>query len=60
MFSNLLSAYSVYVPWNSNYIERSVAVLRENVGTAFNVGFHIFALLTGVYLAISLVYSIGK
>lgn len=51
-----LSTYSnPYVPWDTNYLYDSINLFRSNIGSAFGIGITIFILISGIYLAISIV-----
>ena len=55
----LSSNYNPYVPWDPSFLERGIAVLRNNIG-AMNIGIFIFFIITGIYAVVGLVSSIGK
>ena len=38
---NVLSTYNPYVPWDPSFLERGVALLRSNMGSAINIGIYI-------------------
>lgn len=51
----LTSGYSPYIPWDTNLFERAVAVLRANIGAAFNIGIWIFFMVAGISVVIKIV-----
>lgn len=57
---NVLSTYNPYVPWDPSFLERGVALLRSNMGSAINIGIYIFLIISGVYLVAALASSFGK
>lgn len=56
----LLSTYNPYIPWDVAIFAQAIAMLRNQIGVAFNVGFWIFAIVTCIYIVINLVGSIGR
>ncbi len=48
-----------YIPWDTNLIYEGLNNLRKVIGTGFNIGFWIFIIITGIYLVLTLVDSIG-
>ncbi len=56
----LLSTYNPYIPWDVAIFAQAIAMLRNQIGIAFNVGFWIFAIVTCIYIVINLVGSIGR
>lgn len=57
---NMLSTYNPYVPWDPSFLERGIAVLRNNVGSAINIGITIFLLISGIFIVAAIVSSFGK
>ena len=55
---NLLTNY--YIPWDVNLFSEAAKGLRSTIGVAFNTGIVIFFLISGVYLVIKIVSSIGE
>lgn len=51
---------TAYVPWNLDYLYDAIPTLWGNIGMAFNIGIWIFIIMTGLYLLIKIVSSIGK
>ena len=56
----LLNTYNPYIPWDTRIFERAIAMIRNQIGVAFNIGIWIFAIVTCVYLVIHIVGSFGK
>lgn len=59
LVSFLLSA-SPYIPWDTGLFLKGISNLRMIIGSALNIGFWIFLIVTGVYLVIKLVGMIGN
>ena len=49
-----------YVPWNPTYYEQGATLIRQHIGTAFNIGLWIFILISVIYLIIKIVGSFGN
>ena len=60
VFSLLSVGYNPYIPWDTSLFEEGIAILRSNFGSAINIGFWIFLGISGIYLMIKLVSSIGQ
>lgn len=56
----LTLAYNAYIPWDVNLFYAGMVDLREKMGTAINIGFWIFIIVTGIYLIIKIVNSLGS
>lgn len=52
--------YNPYIPWDVGLFYDAVINLRSVIGIAFNIGFWIFMILSGVYLVLKLVGMFGK
>ncbi len=53
------STWEQYIPWDTDLIYEGLNNLRKVIGTGFNIGFWIFIIITGIYLVLKLVDSIG-
>lgn len=51
---------TAYVPWNLDLLYDAIPTLWANIGVAFNIGLWIFIIITGVYLVIKIVGSVGR
>lgn len=49
-----------YIPWDVNLFYKGMQMLRTNFGVAINIGFWIFIVISGVYLVIKIVGSLGN
>lgn len=49
-----------YVPWNVGLLYTAVGNLRSSIGVAFDIGIWIFMLVTGIYVVMKIVNSIGN
>ena len=56
----LLNTYNPYIPWDTRIFEKAIAMIRNQIGVAFNVAFWIFAIVTCIYIVIHLVGSFGR
>lgn len=54
------AAYNPYVPWDPSFLERGIAMVRNNIGSAINIGIYIFLIISGIFIVAALVSSIGK
>lgn len=55
-----LATTNPYIPWNVNQFYVGMGNLRSTFGVVINAGFWIFLLITGIYLVIKVVGSIGQ
>lgn len=56
----LTATYNPYVPWDPSFLERGIAILRNDIGSAINIGLYIFLLITGIYVMAAIASSFGK
>lgn len=49
-----------YVPWDISLFYSAIATLKDNMGAGINIGIWIFFIVSGIYLAVNLVDSIGR
>lgn len=52
--------YSAYVPYNPSFLFQALGLLRANLGSAINIAFWIFILISGVYLVVNVISAIGR
>lgn len=55
-----LASANPYIPWNVSQLYRSVGNLRSTIGVAFDIGIWIFVIVTGFYVVMKIVNSIGQ
>lgn len=55
----LLAVSNPYIPWDTNLFLQAINLLRQNLGSAINIGFWIFIAVTGVYLIFKVVGMLG-
>lgn len=51
--------YNPYIPWDVDFFYSAILQLRGVIGTAFNIGFWIFIIISGVYLVLKIVDQLG-
>lgn len=53
-----ISNGSEYVVWDPTIIKGGLENMKETVGTAFNVGIWVFLIISGIYIATTIVRSL--
>lgn len=56
----LLNTYNPYIPWDTQIFEKAIAMIRNQIGVAFNIAIWIFAIVTCIYIVIQVVSSFGR
>lgn len=55
-----LSGLAPMIPWDPNMFYDAIINLRQNLGTAINIGLWIFITIFGVRFVVSLITGLGK